>query len=572
MESLNSTLDKSRMRGAVLLTVLLALTGCDNNRTGTDAGNPGQDATTPMPDSGPGPVDSGTDAGTPMDGSTPDGGTMDGAIADGAVADGSTADGSTADGAVADASTMTDAGPVGGGAATSAQIQAVRAAADGTVDPALPIDTAVVTYVKPALGDDTAGFFVQAELLGPALFVSVDPTTLSPAAEVGQVVSFTVSEVGSVGGLREATMIGDWSVDSSGHDVSFLSQDVGTPADLVSALDTYESEIFSGSFTIAADFAGAGTAHVAAVVETATIMSESNLRFRIPATLESSLHLVVGCHVTVTNIPMWRFNPVAQLSSYDAADITVDSCPAPVVTGASGDNEVTATVAFSEDIDPATVMGDGSQFTIEFTSPTDGSTVMLGVTAASVVGHNVALTTAMQTTGTEYTVTVAATVMDYLGQGVDSTMNTATFTGYHPHLVINEVDANQPSTDTTEFVRDLQRRREPDQPEQSGPHLRERKLVFRVRASDAVHGDDLGRGRLRGRSWRVFGGPSPLHPADSVPSFLPECRRWMGATTSTTALPVFSSSTRRPAPSRTARSTAVIRSRSLLRRRAVVQT
>lgn len=95
-----------------------------------------------------------------------------GAVADSGAdsgADAGTLDGSVDAGEVADAGTPTDAGDagadggtVGGGAATSAEIQAVLDASDGAVD--LTIHRALVTCVKAAIGDglDGAGFFLQA--------------------------------------------------------------------------------------------------------------------------------------------------------------------------------------------------------------------------------------------------------------------------------------------------------------------------------------------------------------------------------------------------------------------------
>jgi hypothetical protein len=56
----------------------------------------------------------------------------------------------------------------------SAQVAAARIAPDGPAS--LQVDKVIITYVKPLIGNDPAGFFVQASKAGPALFVA--PTQL----------------------------------------------------------------------------------------------------------------------------------------------------------------------------------------------------------------------------------------------------------------------------------------------------------------------------------------------------------------------------------------------------------
>ncbi|HEY0191864.1 MAG TPA: hypothetical protein VGC42_12170, partial [Kofleriaceae bacterium] len=70
----------------------------------------------------------------------------------------------------------------------------IAATDDATV--ALPV-TATVTYLKPAItgaATDPPGFTVQGTRTGAAIFVAVDPATLTPPAQVGDVVSFTVTQ------------------------------------------------------------------------------------------------------------------------------------------------------------------------------------------------------------------------------------------------------------------------------------------------------------------------------------------------------------------------------------------
>ncbi|WP_216612430.1 hypothetical protein [Myxococcus xanthus] len=73
--------------------------------------------------------------------------------------------------------------------------------------------------------NDAAGFFLQAEQEGPALFVEVDPLTLSPAPQAGARVRVTVSEKSLVNGQVRAR-ISAYAVLSTGHSLSDLVQDV----------------------------------------------------------------------------------------------------------------------------------------------------------------------------------------------------------------------------------------------------------------------------------------------------------------------------------------------------------
>jgi hypothetical protein len=153
-----------------LAVLVLVLAACDDDDDEMDAG---RDAAA-IPDAGP--VDAAM-----RDGG---GGAMDAGV----------------DGGDVDAGPRPDAGAIGGGAATSAQIEAVRDAAGGPTD--LPIDDAIVTYVKADIGDDHPGFFLQAEPTGPAIFVRVDPATLTPPAEPGQVVDLRVTDTTTLQGRR----------------------------------------------------------------------------------------------------------------------------------------------------------------------------------------------------------------------------------------------------------------------------------------------------------------------------------------------------------------------------------
>lgn len=304
----------------------------------------------------------------------------------------------------------------------SQQIEVVRNTPDGT-GLSMPIEGAWVTYLKPEVGDDSAGFFLQAEQTGPAIFVAVDPGGLTPSPAEGDEVDLTVVGVETVDGQSRVTAITGLTVVSTGHDVSTLVQDVNQAADLQSELDDYESELITVDATLVTDFGFAGQAHLAAEIDTEAVIGNTDLRLRIPEALNATLGLGAGCEVTVTQTPLWRFNDVAQVSAWYASEITVNSCPEPEVLGAVATGDSTVVVTFSRAMDQASISNPATQFTFD-----------LGLTASDAVvnGTEITLTTSVQTPDATYLLTVATSVTDTLGTGVSSTANTAEFTGFNP--------------------------------------------------------------------------------------------------------------------------------------------
>ncbi len=336
-----------------LCAALLALGGCNDRSTTDDAGT--------MNDAG-----GGTDSGTQMDGGAPrDGGvvTDGGTDPDGSVETdgGGTPDAGSDGGAEPDGGMVTDAGPamVGGGAATSAQIADALAAADGTTD--LMINGAVVTYVKTAVGSDAdgPGFFLQAEQMGPALYVGVDPATLGTSIEVGQVVNLRVTAMATTGMLRYAVAVDMVTVESSGHSVDFLVQEV-SGVDLVTNLDEYAAELITLTADIAGSFTGAGTGFSAAQITSAGVTSASaNFRFRVPDAIRDGLSLRLGCEIELGPTPLWRFNTAAQPSAWDASDVTVNCPPLPALADVRI-NELNANISGGCDLVELRVVSGGS--------------------------------------------------------------------------------------------------------------------------------------------------------------------------------------------------------------------
>jgi hypothetical protein len=332
-----------------------------------------------------------------------------------------------------DARPMPDAGP---DAAVPDGIGPARMTADATgLD--LPIRFVTVTYLKPQIGsmtNDPAGFTIQAAKEGPALFIAVDPATLTPAPEVGDVVSFNITELTTVGMQRRAPAIAGFRVISKGADVAALAQDISNATDVVSMLDAYDSELVTVTGSLSGAFASAGAGFQSANFDTAGITGDMNFKLRAPVAVLDAIDMVTSCQVVATRVPMGRFNAQAQLGVYSASDVMLTGCPAPVVASAVALSPTSVRITFSRNIRPASVAADGSQFTFD-----NG----VAATAATVSGRTVTVTTSAQAVGTTYAVTVASSVTDLQGTAV-ATPDSATFPGFVvPAVVrINEVNAN----------------------------------------------------------------------------------------------------------------------------------
>lgn len=300
----------------------------------------------------------------------------------------------------------------------SERIEAARNAPDGATYQV--IAHVLVTFIKPLFGSDPAGFTIQAQSVGPALFVAVDPATLTPPPVVGDDVTFTITVMGTIGGLRQATGIAGWTRESQGNSIGSIVQNVSNRGDLVSNVTAYETELIHAAGTITGAFSTSGPGFSAASVSTVGLPADPALKLRVPTSLVSSLDLATTCDFTVDLVPMWRNGATAQISAWSAFDVQVSGCPAPNVVGAEAGSSTSVDVRFDRQIAATSVNADGSQFTIPG----------LTVSAAVVNGKTVTLTTTSQTTSTSYTVTVFHSVTDTYGTGINGAANSATFTGF----------------------------------------------------------------------------------------------------------------------------------------------
>ncbi len=314
----------------------------------------------------------------------------------------------------------------------SQQIQAVRNASNGAVN--LDIHGAWVTYIKQGVGNltnDPAGLFLQAERVGPAVFVPVDPSSLSPVPQVGDRVRVRVNAKSVVNGQTRAS-ISSLSVLSRGHSLASLLQEV-SEVDVTSGgtRPDYESEYISISGTIRTPgFSASGAGHLQAPFTTLGVPSGStsapSLRLRVVETIRDSLALSADCTVMVTS-PLWVFmsgtqtRPHIQVSAWRESDVSVTSCPAPYVLEASATSSTTVTVRFSRPMDPDSLLADGSQFIIP----------ELNVTQARMTAPTeVVLTTSAQTVRQYYTLTAVSTLRDTRGTPLNSGFSQVLFRGY----------------------------------------------------------------------------------------------------------------------------------------------
>jgi hypothetical protein len=290
---------------------------------------------------------------------------------------------------------------------------------------AVDIFGAVVTYLKPAVDSDSAGFFVQVSAQGPAIFVAVNPTTLTPTPKPGDVVSFRATALGTLFRLAQITALTSWKVATDGGvSVVGLVQNLSGATDLVSNLDGYESELVELHGTIDGGFVTRGGYETAFFATTA--LASANVRVRLASALRDDKDVGPTCDVNLGPAPLWRQDSQAQPSAWMGPDLTVNSCgPLAVVAAraAAGDK---VRVAFSRKVLAASVLTDGTQFVL------DGG---LTASAAAVAARHADVTTSSQDAGLMYSVTVASTVTDLLG-GALGAANTATFCGYDPGLAV----------------------------------------------------------------------------------------------------------------------------------------
>jgi len=440
---------------AALSFILPALSACD----GDDEPGPVTDTTQDtvfLPETTP--VDTSVPDTTPVDTSVPDTMPADTSVPDTTPADTTPADTTPTDTEPADTTpadtTPADTTPtevdVVQPEGTSEQIQALidaAAAATGPVSLSLLVDDATVTMVKPAFGPEAAGFFIQADQAGPAIFVRLaDATTVVR----NDFVTLRATTVEVVSGVAMVTAYTELDVQSGAGDADRLIQDV-SGVDLVNGYAGIANEHVAFEAEIVSDFVFAGEGYSSAQIVTAGVpIASDSLKLRLPTTLVEELALGPSCLIEVSRGVIWRFVSSngtfaqTQPSLYEDWDIFA-VCDGPRLVSAAAGSATRVVLNFDKAVDPASITSPATQFTID-----NGLTV----SAATVIGKSIELTTSGQTPNTTYVVTIANTVTDVADRPVIATAEAGTFTGFAglASLLVSEVDYDQPGDDVNEFV------------------------------------------------------------------------------------------------------------------------
>ena len=301
----------------------------------------------------------------------------------------------------------------------------------------LPIADAIVTYVTPAVGSDPAGFFIEAEQTGPAIFVAVDPQTLSPAPVPGDQIAFTVTSAAIVNGVHEVTALTSFTRTAQNVSLAPLLRDVSNAADLVSNIAAYESEYVTLGANVKTTFSPSGSGFVQAQIETTALTGNAalNLRLRMPLTTKTSIAVDVSCSATLTGV-MWRLGGVAMPAGWFTADYAGLTCAPPKVKSALATSDNAVVVTFDRDLNGATLVSGGTQFTFDQGLTSTGATLS--------ATNQVTVATSTQAKNTTYKVTADNTLQDVLGKGIDTNANSSTFSSFSSvgSLQLNEINPN----------------------------------------------------------------------------------------------------------------------------------
>jgi len=308
----------------------------------------------------------------------------------------------------------------------AAQLQALRAVATSTATVNLNVGNAYVSYVQPTLVNGSAAFFLQATPTGPAIMVAIDPATLTPVPRVGDVVGMTATTVTRLSGMRQVTALSSLVIKCSGADLAPLVQDLTAASDLVTNIDSYESELVAIDAAVAGPYHADGAGFLAAAITSTGIPAAApNLVLRAPESLLYQRDVTPGCRIHLGPSPLLRSGTntvTVQAHAFQDAEITdVVGCAAPAVTSAAALSPTELVVSFDREL-LANSVNASTQFPIIFDT---GELAVTGLPLA--VGHQVFLATQNQTAGVSYTVSVDGTVTDLAGLGVGDTGTNAAF-------------------------------------------------------------------------------------------------------------------------------------------------
>jgi hypothetical protein len=279
----------------------------------------------------------------------------------------------------------------------------------GPVDILIP--EVLITYVKPAAGEnEPAGFFVQGEPEGPALFVGVDVNLGSARLAAGDRVSFRIGYMDDLYGVPMAQNIADVVLHERGQDTSALLQDVTDVVDVAYSPQLYTSELVRAAFTVDGNMYADGLGFVTAQVWTDVVYGEDWFRVRLPEALEQDvIGLEGGCLLYLAGSPLWRSYDQVLFLVHSMSDLAAVDCPEPYISLITVESGTQLRIELNRALDPASVAPDGSQFTFDDD---------LQATSAVVSGRFLTLTTTPQNPGQLYTLEVASSVNDVFGKSL----------------------------------------------------------------------------------------------------------------------------------------------------------
>ncbi|HEY0194349.1 MAG TPA: DNA/RNA non-specific endonuclease, partial [Kofleriaceae bacterium] len=206
---------------------------------------------------------------------------------------------------------------------------------------------------------------------------------------------------------------------ATGADVGALTQDLSAATDVVSNIDHYDSELVTITGQLVGALSSGGSGFQRVSIATAGLAGNTNYQLRVPADVVDSIDMVQPCQFTVSRVPMGQYQAQAQIAAFRAADIQLRACPTPAIVSTVAISSTSLVLTFSRNIQPASVLANGSQFTFDH---------QLTATHAAVSGRTITLTTSAQTGSTAYTLTIASTVVDKAGGAV--TPGSAGFAGF----------------------------------------------------------------------------------------------------------------------------------------------
>jgi hypothetical protein len=287
------------------------------------------------------------------------------------------------------------------------ELQDIGAASAGVQPTPLPVAGAIVTYLRPSVGDDPRGFYVQGDADGPGLFVAVNPLGLTPNPLLGDRVAFAVTETVGAGPAVRAVAIEGYRQLAEGASLEPLRAALTT----ATVADAGRLATLTGRTSGA--LRGSGPRHLEIPVDTG--LEGPDVRFRFADFVVDAIGARAfegGCTLAVGPAPLFvDGNPWVYAQALSSREVR-GTCAAPfeaIAAGATGLRSIE--VRFSRGADDATLDPE------DFRVTRQGSDVALEVTGAFGFGTRATVTLAANLTPATYIVSVTG-VESALGEPI----------------------------------------------------------------------------------------------------------------------------------------------------------